>query len=53
MLQHADFRMPPNSVVQVWFSGADKHREDERIDQTAYRDAVQALHEAGAGWKWY
>jgi hypothetical protein len=31
----------------VWFPGAEKHVEDERIDQTAYREAVQNLHDSG------
>jgi hypothetical protein len=33
--------------VQVWFPGAEKHVEDERIDQAAYREAVQNLHDSG------
>jgi len=32
----------------VWFSTADKHAEDERIDQAAFTQSIQALHEAGA-----
>jgi hypothetical protein len=31
----------------VWFPGAEKHVEDERIDQSAYREAVQNLHDSG------
>ena len=32
----------------MWFPGAEKHVEDERIDQAAYREAVQNLHDSGA-----
>lgn len=31
----------------MWFPGAEKHVEDERIDQAAYREAVQNLHDSG------